>query len=68
MQKVIFNEIDDIHSIETTIHIRLSLNFTQFWTSDCFHITTYVVYKTCKYKDNQMSHFGLIEEIMGQYH
>ena len=25
-----FNEIDDIHSIETTIDIRLSLNFTQF--------------------------------------
>ena len=39
MQKVIFNEIDDIHSIETTIDIRLSLNFTQFWTSDCFYIT-----------------------------
>ena len=28
--RLFFNEIDDIYSIETTIDIRLSLNFTYF--------------------------------------
>jgi len=67
MQKVsgyFFNEIEDIYSIETTSDMRLWLNYTILNVR--LFSDNYVVYKTCKC--NQFSHFGLIEEIMGQYH